>query len=189
MLFLPDDDKLAAQSKAILEEVLAKEGLTLVAYRPVPVKHEVVGRFAKATQPRFVQVVVKGAAAGDALERQLFIARKEVEREARKAMGEAAADFYICSLSSRWEGGRGGPARARMRACGMERALLGLHGSAFPMHACAPPACALTRACHAQGRSARRRLWLTGGGSGGEPELNRAAQQRRGTGRAAPCPC
>ena len=48
------------------------------------------------------QVLVKGPAAGDALERTLFIARKEVEREARKAMGEAASDFYICSLSSRW---------------------------------------------------------------------------------------
>jgi len=97
----PPDDKLEARSKAILEEVLAKEGLALAAYRPVPVKHEVVGRFAKATQPRFTQVVVKGAATGDALERQLFIARKEVEREARRAMGEAASDFYICSLSSR----------------------------------------------------------------------------------------
>jgi glutamate synthase (ferredoxin) len=110
MLFLPNDDALEAQSKAILEEVLSKEGLKLLGYRDVPVKHEVVGRFAKATQPRIAQVLVKGSATGDALERKLFIARKEVEREARKAMGDAAADFYICTLSSRWggEGGLGG---------------------------------------------------------------------------------
>jgi glutamate synthase (ferredoxin) len=101
MVFFPNDDALEAQAKAILEAVLAKEGLSLLGYRAVPVKHEVVGRFAKATQPRFAQVLVKGAAAGDALERKLFIARKEVEREARKAMGDAAADFYLCTLSGR----------------------------------------------------------------------------------------
>jgi hypothetical protein len=56
MIFLPNDDALEARSKAILEEVLAKEGLELLGYRAVPVRHEVVGRFAKATQPRFAQV-------------------------------------------------------------------------------------------------------------------------------------
>ncbi|KAI8464547.1 MAG: ferredoxin-dependent glutamate synthase [Monoraphidium minutum] len=101
MLFLPNDDALEAQSKAILEGVLAKEGLELLGFRQVPVKKEVVGRFAKATQPRIMQVVVKGATSGDALERSLFIVRKEVESEARKAMGEAASDFYVCTLSSR----------------------------------------------------------------------------------------
>ena len=102
MVFFPNDDKLEAQSKAILEEVLAKEGLQLIGYRAVPVKHEVVGRFAKATQPRFAQVIVGGGKdAGDALERKLFIVRKEVEAAARRALGEAAADFYLCSLSGR----------------------------------------------------------------------------------------
>lgn len=56
MVFFPNDDALEAQSRALLEAVLAKEGLALVAYRPVPVAHEVVGRFAKATQPRIAQV-------------------------------------------------------------------------------------------------------------------------------------
>ena len=56
MLFLPNDDALEAQSKHILESTLAQEGLKLLGYRQVPVKPEVVGRFAKATQPRILQV-------------------------------------------------------------------------------------------------------------------------------------
>jgi glutamate synthase (ferredoxin) len=58
MMFLPNDDALEAQAKKILEEVVAAEGLTLLGYRQVPVVPEVVGRFAKATQPRIWQVGV-----------------------------------------------------------------------------------------------------------------------------------
>jgi len=103
MLFLPNDDALEAQSKQILESTLAQEGLKLLGYRKVPVKTEVVGRFAKATQPRILQVFVEGkpGQTGDDLERELFIARKLVERAKAAAMGEAAADFYICTLSNR----------------------------------------------------------------------------------------
>jgi hypothetical protein len=38
---------------------------------------------------------------GDELERQLFIVRKLVERAALAAMGAAAEDFYVCTLSNR----------------------------------------------------------------------------------------
>lgn len=56
MMFLPNDDALEAQAKTILEDAVAAEGLKLLGYRQVPVNHEVVGRFAKATQPRIWQV-------------------------------------------------------------------------------------------------------------------------------------
>jgi glutamate synthase domain-containing protein 1 len=56
MVFMPNDDALEAQAKAITEEVVAAEGLTLLGWRQVPVAPEVVGRFAKATQPRIWQV-------------------------------------------------------------------------------------------------------------------------------------
>lgn len=58
MLFLPNDDALEAQAKAIIDEVVAAEGLSVLGYRQVPVAPEVVGRFAKATQPRIWQVGV-----------------------------------------------------------------------------------------------------------------------------------
>ncbi len=60
MIFTPNDDKIEAECKAIYEAVLQKEGLTLLGWRQVPVAHEVVGRFAKATQPRIWQLLVQG---------------------------------------------------------------------------------------------------------------------------------
>lgn len=76
----------------------------MVGWRHVPIKSEVVGRFAKVTQPRIAQVIVEGkpGQTGDDLERELFILRKLVERA--KASGlpaDVAPDFYICSLSNR----------------------------------------------------------------------------------------
>lgn len=38
---------------------------------------------------------------GDELERQLFIVRKLVEKAKAAAMGAAAEDFYLCTLSNR----------------------------------------------------------------------------------------
>ena len=55
-LFLPNDDKLAADSKKIIEDVVAAEGrCRIVGWRDVPVDESVVGRMAKRTQPRFMQ--------------------------------------------------------------------------------------------------------------------------------------
>ena len=42
----------------------------------------------------------QGGAAGADLERELFIVRKLIERE-KAALGAAADDFYVCSLSNR----------------------------------------------------------------------------------------
>lgn len=56
MIFLPNDDKLAAEAREIVEQVVAKEGRCKVkAWRDVPVAPEVVGPLAKLTEPRVVQ--------------------------------------------------------------------------------------------------------------------------------------
>ena len=61
MLFLPNDDKLAAASKQIVEDVVAQEGrCRITGWRDVPVDGSIVGRMAKRTQPRFVQVCKSG---------------------------------------------------------------------------------------------------------------------------------
>lgn len=101
---MPNDDKIEAQCKAIYEDVIKSEGLKLVGWRSVPVVNEVVGRFAKATQPRIWQVVIEGKAGmvGDDFERELFIVRRQVEREKNaKLPADVAFDFYTCSLSTR----------------------------------------------------------------------------------------
>lgn len=60
MIFLPNDDKLAADSRDIVEHVVAKEGRCKIkAWRDVPVDPSVVGRLAKLTEPRIVQVNLK----------------------------------------------------------------------------------------------------------------------------------
>ena len=59
MVFLPNDDKLAAEGKDIVETVVRKEGrCKITAWREVPVDKTVVGRMAKLTEPRVVQVRV-----------------------------------------------------------------------------------------------------------------------------------
>ncbi|GIL70387.1 hypothetical protein Vretimale_3573 [Volvox reticuliferus] len=104
MVFMPNDDQLEAQCKQILESVCTKEGVKVVGWRKVPVDHEVVGRFAKVTEPRIWQVLIEGKAGqvGDELERELFVVRKLVEN-AKNAMlpADVGSDFYLCSLSSR----------------------------------------------------------------------------------------
>jgi glutamate synthase (ferredoxin) len=85
-------------------QVASKEGLKVVGWRKVPVKSEVVGRFAKVTQPRIWQVLVEGkpGQTGDDLEREMFILRKLVEKAKSAEMpAEFAPDFYICTLSNR----------------------------------------------------------------------------------------
>ena len=75
-----------------------------MGWRNVPVAHEVVGRFAKVTQPRIFQVVVEGkpGQTGVELERELFILRKLVERaKAAQLPPDVSSDFYICSLSNK----------------------------------------------------------------------------------------
>uniref|UniRef100_A0A7I4EHL8 glutamate synthase (ferredoxin) n=1 Tax=Physcomitrium patens TaxID=3218 RepID=A0A7I4EHL8_PHYPA len=100
-VFLPRDESLAAAAKAVVEDVFKKEGVEVLAWRPVPVTESVVGHFAKITMPRIEQVFVKVAAedAMDDIERELYISRKLIEKAAStEPWGE---DFYFCSLSSR----------------------------------------------------------------------------------------
>jgi glutamate synthase domain-containing protein 1 len=57
MLFLPDEDKLAAEARSIIEDVVAAEGRCRIAgWRDVPVVREVVGPLARENEPRIVQV-------------------------------------------------------------------------------------------------------------------------------------
>jgi len=103
MVFLPQDPSLAFKAKDILNKSIAAEGLTVLGWRPVPVDKTVVGRMAKDTEPVIEQVLVSGAA-GDDLERKLYLARKTAEKAAAKADAMApgfAENFYVCTMSGR----------------------------------------------------------------------------------------
>lgn len=102
MVFLPNDDDLQAKAEAIVNDICSQEGLKLVGWRDVPVDKSVVGRFATATMPRIKQVLIEsGSLTGNDLERELFLARKLIEKESRNRLGDRYSDFYICTLSNR----------------------------------------------------------------------------------------
>lgn len=107
MLFLPNDDEHEQQAIQIIEEVVKAEGrCKIVGWRDVPVDPEVVGRFARVTQPRIKQVFLEhtAGAKGEELEREMFILRKVIEKSKAAKLREGLdglSDFYICTLSSK----------------------------------------------------------------------------------------
>jgi glutamate synthase domain-containing protein 2/glutamate synthase domain-containing protein 1/glutamate synthase domain-containing protein 3 len=101
MCFLPGDDSAATeQCRAIIERAIAAQGLRLLAWRVVPIDTAVLGEKARTTCPRIEQVLVARPAglAGDAYERALYLARKQIERETLDA---GIADCYLPSFSHR----------------------------------------------------------------------------------------
>lgn len=95
MVFLPQGDMLAAQARKTTETILQSEGFTVVGWRVVPIKPEILGVQAKEFLPQIEQVVVTSAQSDAALDQQLYVTRKKIEQAI------ASPDFYFCSLSSR----------------------------------------------------------------------------------------
>jgi glutamate synthase (NADPH/NADH) large chain/glutamate synthase (ferredoxin) len=104
MIFLPREDYQRSHGKKILEEAVRAEGLSLVAWRQVPVDPACLGKKAELTRPDIWQAVVarktdvESAISDDEFERRCFLATKVAERRAAEARVEG---FYICSFSSR----------------------------------------------------------------------------------------
>ena len=103
MVFLSQDEKVAVKVRQIAERVLAREGLDVLGWRPVPVRPEVLGPQAREMQPRIEQLVVTSETlSGDALDRQLYLARRAIGKELETTTSMAWGDeLYICSFSGR----------------------------------------------------------------------------------------
>jgi glutamate synthase (ferredoxin) len=107
MIFLPAEPEAAAIARSLVEQVIQTEGLTLMGWRVVPILPSCLGVQARDYLPQIEQVIVHSAdQRGDALERQLYRVRKQIEKampiEAQKSqLQDACRDFYICSFSSR----------------------------------------------------------------------------------------
>ncbi len=101
MIFLPRNDY-AAQEKcrSIIETVLLKQNYYIYGWRQVPVNPKVLGSTAESNRPEIAQVLFRKnkVIKTDDLERDLYVARKKIERGARE---NQLNNFYICSLSSR----------------------------------------------------------------------------------------
>ncbi|ELR96225.1 glutamate synthase family protein [Gloeocapsa sp. PCC 73106] len=96
MVFLPQEEGEAQASREHIEDVVKSSNLTVLGWRKVPVKPEVLGEQARANQPQIEQLIVTSPEklAGDALDRALYIARSHIG----KLLSD---DFYFCSFSCR----------------------------------------------------------------------------------------
>src|ERR1700751_2589419 len=100
-VFLPHDNAYAqARAKSVIEDVLTSRQLFQFGWREVPLHIPVLGEKAQLTMPRIEQVLVGRPADmdDDEYERQLFLARNEIEKRAHL---DNIRHFYINSFSHR----------------------------------------------------------------------------------------
>ena len=107
MLFLPQDDGIAATVKSAFEEAVSQTGLTFIGWREVPVQPNTLGELAKEFQPQIWQAIATSSSlTGEDLERSLFVARRRFE-QAKAQLANSASDpqafdnAYVCSFSTR----------------------------------------------------------------------------------------
>ncbi|MDF1503378.1 glutamate synthase large subunit [Roseisolibacter sp. H3M3-2] len=97
MCFLPQDAAERRACELLAERAAAEEGLRVLAWRDVPVAPGELGEVARRSAPAVRQAVLDGAGLrGRALERRLYVVRRQVEH----AVG-AREGFYVASCSSR----------------------------------------------------------------------------------------
>jgi glutamate synthase domain-containing protein 2/glutamate synthase domain-containing protein 1/glutamate synthase domain-containing protein 3 len=92
VVFFPHE---AGESHTELEQALATQNLSVVAWRDVPIRRETLGEIALSTLPVIRQVLITALDLGISdvapFNRRLFLARKQFER--------SRAQGYVCSLS------------------------------------------------------------------------------------------
>ena len=100
MFFLPADSGARQVAKNLIISVLENYGISLLAWRPVPVDSSALGPRGLENMPAIVQGLVIRPSTRPPLnlENQLYLVRRVLERKAR----EAGIDpFYIPSFSSK----------------------------------------------------------------------------------------
>ena len=105
-LFLPQIEREYGLSKKIVEETVAREGLSFIGWRKVPInqKKANVGPAALSCQPKIEQIFIgsKGKISQDEFERKLYLCRKIFSKRLRFEENlSQGLMFYACSLSSR----------------------------------------------------------------------------------------
>ncbi len=97
MIFLSRDQENNEKGRAVVNEELARESLTVLGWREVPVNVDVLGELARNTMPRIVQVIFNGPFGWGSkdLERRLYMVKRRVEKRITDD-----PDFYISSLSN-----------------------------------------------------------------------------------------
>ena len=95
MIFLPRNDYAAQEScKTIVESELTKNDFSIYGWRQVPVNPKVLGQTAESNRPEIAQVLFRKnkIIKTDDLERDLYEARKKIEKLARE---NQLKNFYM----------------------------------------------------------------------------------------------
>ncbi len=101
MIFFPRNEESRSKCQKLIERTAVAEGLDFLGWRKVPVDPESVEGQARDQRPEVFQCFLGGRGIyGDALERRLYIIRREVEKAAPQ-LCEAEEMFYVPSMSSR----------------------------------------------------------------------------------------
>jgi glutamate synthase domain-containing protein 2/glutamate synthase domain-containing protein 1/glutamate synthase domain-containing protein 3 len=107
VMFLPRDAQQQAVCRDAVEQTVRAEGLAFLGWRETPTDETVLGESARMTRPSVWQCFVGGVEfADDALERKLFVVRRQCEKAVAQVSADALGDeeqlrFYVSSLSCR----------------------------------------------------------------------------------------
>jgi len=102
MIFLPRNDYSTQEKcKTLIETELLNKNYYIYRWRQVPINTSVLGVKAENNRPEITQVIFKSNNKNlneDELEKDLFVVRKKIEKQANKLRLQ---NFYICSISCR----------------------------------------------------------------------------------------
>src|SRR5579864_4904992 len=102
--FMPRQAEARRQVRAIVEEIVAAEGLDVRGWRDVPVDNSDLGARVKAVEPVMQQIFIgrpTGLASEDDFERRLYIVRKVASNRVVAVGGREILEYYPVSLSVR----------------------------------------------------------------------------------------
>ncbi|MEM8867529.1 MAG: glutamate synthase large subunit [Verrucomicrobiota bacterium] len=103
-VFLSKNEEERKHEETIIEDIVAEEGLSMIGWRDVPVRSEILGKASAECEPCMRQFFVsrgEEVEAGLAFERKLYIVRRVATHRIRYSGEDEDALFYISSLSSR----------------------------------------------------------------------------------------
>ncbi|MBI1732305.1 MAG: glutamate synthase subunit alpha [Gammaproteobacteria bacterium] len=104
MVFMPQDPASRLALKYEMERAIREEGQVLLGWRDVPVDNADLAEPAQRMEPVIQQVFIgrgKGITVSDALERKLYIIRKEAGHAIQALRLEHGKEYYVPSMSVR----------------------------------------------------------------------------------------
>jgi glutamate synthase (ferredoxin) len=99
LIFLPMGSAERREAKDMVERLAVESGLSVVAWRDVPVDRTILGRLAEASCPNKQMVFLSGPEDQETLESTLYLFRRATRGAADKF--EWGKEYYVASCSSR----------------------------------------------------------------------------------------